>query len=317
MKILFAGTPEFGRKILDALIASKHEVVLVLTQPSRPKGRGQKEQPSPVEQAAVENNIPVVTASPSKPEVLEEIKKSVPDAAVVAAYGRIFRPAFLNLPPKGVLNVHPSLLPRWRGAAPVHAALLAGDKETGVAIMRLVEEMDAGPIYAIENLAIEDIDDRLSLENKLAVIGGELLLDVLDIVSEGLDQPQEQEHSAATFTPKMQDADAQIQWNQSAIKCLNRVRAFAPDPGAWFNLKNKEGKNERVKILSAQTRALENDPQEKAGTVLFGNSKSSLCVACDASTALELLTVRPEGKKDQPAASLVHGKKLAIGDRLL
>lgn len=316
MKLLFAGTPEFGREILEALLASKHEVVMVLTQPSRPKGRGQKEQPSPVEQAAIEKNIPVITASPSKVEVLEEIKKAAPDAAVVAAYGRIFRPAFLNLPPKGVLNVHPSLLPRWRGAAPVHAALLAGDKETGVAIMRLVEEMDAGPIYAIENLAIEDIDDRLSLENKLAAIGGQLLLDVLDIVSQGLDQPQEQDHKAATFTPKMHDEDAQIQWNDSATQCLNRVRAFAPDPGAWFNLKNKDGKNERIKILAAQVRNLENEREVKTGTVLFGSSKSSLCVACDSSTALELLTVRPQGKKDQPAASLIHGKKISIGDVL-
>lgn len=348
MRLLFAGTPEFGLRILEALIASDHEVLCVMTQPSRPKGRGQWSQASPVAVRAQKESLPIITTSPSKPRVLDQIRALDPEAIVVAAYGRIFRPEFLALPRRGVINVHPSLLPRWRGAAPVHAALLAGDKVTGVSIIGLVQAMDAGPVYAMEKIDIVPEDDRGSLEAKLAEQGSRLVLKVLQDIASDQAQPQDQDDSQATYTPKKREEDARIRWDETAFQCWNRVRAFAPDPCAWFKITGKQDKTERVKILAARVykpsavnqtpsslaaeiaspRSVPSDSEtllrgpggkdsRKAGVVLGKGSDQSLLVSCASDTTLELLLVRPQGKKDQPADSLVHGKKISIGQKLL
>ena len=232
MKVAFAGTPEFAVPTLLALMGSPHHLVGVLTQPDRPRGRGQRLSPSAVK-AATESTVPVAQpATLRSPEDREQLASWRPDVLVVVAYGLILPKAALEIPRLGCLNVHASLLPRWRGAAPVERALLAGDEMTGVTIMLMEEGLDTGPILSQQAVAIDPHDTGASLRAKLALSGGPLLLEALDGLAAGTLQPRPQPAEGVTYARKLEKSEAPIDWSRSAVAIERQVRALQPWPVA-------------------------------------------------------------------------------------
>jgi len=229
LKLVFAGTPEFAAVSLAALLAARHEVTLVLTQPDRPAGRGQRVQPSAVKRLALERGLNLLQpASAREPAVLEALAAARPAALVVAAYGLILPPSLLALPARGCINVHASLLPRWRGAAPIQRALLAGDATTGITIMQMDEGLDTGPILSQEAIPISPADTTGTLREKLAPLGAKLLIEVLA----GNPVPRAQDAVSATHAPRIAKGEADIDWRRPASGIERQLRAFDPEPGA-------------------------------------------------------------------------------------
>jgi len=232
MKIIFAGTPEFAASSLDAIIKAGHEVVLVLTQPDRPAGRGMKLQASPVKQRAEAAGIPVYQPEKLRtPESWEAIQAVQADLMVVVAYGIILPQAVLDIPRLGCLNVHASLLPRWRGAAPIHRAIEAGDAETGVCIMQMDAGLDTGPVLSRAALPISAQETTASLHDKLAALGAELLCKTL---ASPLPEPMAQPAEGITYSHKIGKAESRIDWQKSALEIDRQIRAFNPFPAASF-----------------------------------------------------------------------------------
>ncbi len=248
IRVIFMGTPEFAVPTLEALVdASFTEVVGVVTQPDRPAGRSQRLKASEVKQAALQHSLPLdQPASLHAPETLAQLKAWRPDVIVVAAFGQILPPAVLDLPPCGCVNIHASLLPRWRGAAPTPAAIIAGDEVTGVTIMQMDEGLDTGPILAQREEPIRADDTWETLENRLAEAGAELLIETLPDYVAGRIAPQPQDEKAATFADRVQKSEGEIDWARPAVELARKVRAYTPWPGAYTTLHNK-----RFKILRA------------------------------------------------------------------
>ena len=241
MKIIFMGTPKFAAAILESLFDNGYEIASVITNPDAPAGRKQILTPSPVKVMAEKNKIPIIQ--------LDEMRDFNVDLAVVAAYGKIISKNILTIPRCGIINVHPSLLPKYRGASPVQNAILNGDKETGVTIMKLDEEMDHGPIIANNELPIADDDTCESLCQKLAVTGAELLIKTIPDYVSGKIKPVEQNHAKATYTKIIKKKDGKIDWSKSANEIERMTRAFYPWPTAWTIWKGKT-----LKILEAEVR---------------------------------------------------------------
>ncbi|PJF40570.1 MAG: methionyl-tRNA formyltransferase [Phototrophicales bacterium] len=237
MRVVFMGTPEFAIPSLQALIdAEDIEVVGVITQPDRPAGRGNQLRPSPVKQLAQRHNLPVFQPEKLRGEiVLEQLRTWQPDFHVVAAYGQILRQTVLDLPKYGSINVHASLLPRWRGAAPIQAAILHGDTESGITIMQMDAGLDTGPILSKRAIPISPQDTGQSLHDKLAAIAGPLLVETLRDIINGKITPQPQDETLATYAPRINKEDGRLDWTQSAIEIDRRVRAFFPWPGTFTN----------------------------------------------------------------------------------
>ena len=231
MKLIFAGTPEFAVPALAALIAAGHRIVLVLTQPDRPAGRGMQLRASPVKQLAQQHGIPVYQPESLKsPEAQAVVAAAEADLMIVAAYGLILPQAVLDMPARGCLNIHASLLPRWRGAAPIHRALLAGDRETGITIMQVVLALDAGDMLSKATLPIGDRDTTQSLHDALAALGGRLMVETLanlDAIT-----PEPQDPALVTYAEKLRKEEAPIDWNRGATLLSRQVRAFNPFPVA-------------------------------------------------------------------------------------
>ncbi|HTH40695.1 MAG TPA: methionyl-tRNA formyltransferase [Rhodocyclaceae bacterium] len=304
MKVIFAGTPEFAAQALRAILAAGHEVPLVLTQPDRPAGRGQKLQPSPVKQVALEHGIPVHQPERLKdPATHQPIIDAAADVMVVAAYGLILPQAVLDIPRHGCLNIHGSLLPRWRGAAPIQRAIEAGDKESGVVIMQMEAGLDTGPMLLTESLSITDDDTAASLHDKLAAQGARLIVDALARLPELQAVPQPEE--GVTYAHKIEKAEAAIDWNLSAEQLARRIRAFNPFPGATA----KHGEL-LLKCWQAQPIA----GQGKPGQVLAADG-NGVVVACG-SGALCLTELQKPGGKRLLAADFLRGHPLQAGDRL-
>ena len=302
MKLVFAGTPEFAAVSLEALLRARHDVALVLTQPDRPAGRGLKPQPSAVKLIALERGLPLL--QPQKladPATLSAIKLARPDALVVAAYGLILPAALLAVPPRGCLNVHASLLPRWRGAAPIQRALLAGDSTTGITIMQMDEGLDTGPILLQEAVAIAPDDTAGSLHDKLAVVGARLLLRALDAPP----TPVAQDAKAATYAARIARSEADIDWQESAEAIERRIRAFDPVPGAQTRHAGTNLKVWRARI----------EPRIRAapGTVC-AVEPAGIVVACG-TDALRITELQRAGGKRLAAAAFLAGYKLASGAR--
>lgn len=232
-KIVFMGTPDFAVPSLQALI-DHHEVIGVVTQPDRPAGRGGKLRMSPIKELALKHNIPVFQPKRlRKPEAIEELQQWQPDVQVVAAYGQILPQTVLDIPPHGSVNVHASLLPRWRGAAPIHAAIRAGDTETGVTIMKMDAGLDTGPMLRKHAIAIAPDETGQSLHDKLAVVGATLLLETLPGYLSGELHPQEQDDKEATYAPQIDKDEGEIDWTKDAASIERLVRAFTPWPGTY------------------------------------------------------------------------------------
>jgi methionyl-tRNA formyltransferase len=302
MKLVFAGTPEFAAVSLAALIAARHEVTLVLTQPDRPAGRGLKPQPSAVKQFALSAGIPVLQpASLKEAAPLEALAAARPEAMIVAAYGLLLPPAVLAIPARGCLNVHASLLPRWRGAAPTQRAILAGDVETGVTIMQMDEGLDTGAMLLARAIPIAPGDTTGSLHDKLAALGAQLLVEVLA----GNPVPRAQDAAQATYAPRIAKGEAEIDWRRSAAEIERQVRAFDPVPGAQTRLDGTA-----LKIWRARVEAGAGDP----GTVLAAGP-DGIVVACGAQL-LRILELQRAGGRRLPAQAFLAGHAIARGARL-
>lgn len=290
MKLAFMGTPAFAVPALAALVAAGHDVVAVYTQPPRPAGRGQKLTPSPVQQWAEQNGIPVHTPISLKDaEVQARFAALGPDAAVVAAYGLLLPLPILEAPRLGCLNIHASLLPRWRGAAPIQRAILAGDMETGICIMRMERGLDTGPVYQQAVLPIGPDDTGQTLHDALAELGAQEIVAVLERINQL--HPEPQPETGVTYAAKISKDELRLDWNQPAEQLARQVRAF--HPSAWCLMNG-----ERVKILSAQVEPGAGAP----GTIL----DDKLLVACGEG-ALRLLTLQRAGRGAVTAPALLAG----------
>jgi methionyl-tRNA formyltransferase len=302
MKIVFAGTPEFAAIALDALLRARHEVTLVLTQPERPAGRGLKPQPSAVQRLALERALPLLQPATLKESaVLRAVSAADPEAIVVAAYGQLVPGPLLGAAPRGAINVHASLLPRWRGAAPIQRALLAGDAVTGATIMQMDESLDTGPILLREAVPISAGDTAGALHDKLAALGARLLVRALAEAP----APQPQNEGEATYAPRIVKAEAEIDWGKTAHEIDRVVRAFNPAPGAQTQLDGTA-----VKIWSARP---ERAARAAPGTVCSADA-NGIVVACGAD-ALRVLELQRAGGRRIAAGAFLSGHKLAPGAR--
>ena len=306
MRVVFMGTPEFAVPTLEGLCASSHEVVHVITQPDRPKGRGQKLQPTPVKVVAQAHGLPVSQPDTLKGEaVVDLVRASGADIGVVAAYGRIIPERLIQAPRFGMINVHASLLPRWRGAAPIQRAVIAGDPETGVTIMRVVKALDAGAMLAVVTRPIRGDERASEVEADLSRSGAALLVETLDRMAAGgvteIDQPDE----GITYAAKMTRDDSPIDWTAPAQAIHDRVRGLHPWPLAntWID-------GERLIVL--RTRLTSTSGQGLAGTVIATDGGGIRVVAGDGHV-VEITEVQPEGKRPMPATAFVAGRRLAAG----
>jgi len=291
-RIIFAGTPDFAAASLAALLDAGHRPCAVLTQPDRPAGRGKQLTASPVKVLALEHGLAVLQPESLRDEsVVADLVALNPDIMVVAAYGLILPQQVLDIPSAGCLNVHASLLPRWRGAAPIQAAILAGDETTGVCLMKMEAGLDTGPVYSCEEIPVGD-HTAGELHDRIASAGGKLLVNYLDAVVAGELEAISQDETLATYAPKIKTADAQLDWRQSAADLARRVRAYNPVPGAWFMIGD-----ERVKCWKAHNVA---GTGESPGTVVT-SGKSGIDVSC-AEGILRLESLQRPGKRAVSAA---------------
>ena len=304
MRIIFMGTPDFAVPTLRALASAGHDMCAVYTQPPRPAGRGKKLRASPVQSAAEELGIAVLSPKSLKsPEEQAAFAAFKADVAVVAAYGLILPQAVLDAPAKGCLNVHASILPRWRGAAPIHRAIMAGDPVTGVTIMQMEAGLDTGPMLSTIRTPIERKTTG-ELTEELADLGGRLMADTLRELDKHV--PIEQDDDDATYAPKIDKAEARIDWSKPASEIERLVRGLAPFPGAWFETQNG-GKAERVKMLSADI----SDAQGEPGRVL----DDALTIACG-SSAIAPTRLQPAGKPAMDIDDFLRGRSVEKGTLL-
>ena len=303
MRIIFAGTPPFAAAALNALADAGHDIALVLTQPDRPAGRGMKLAPSAVKQVALARGLPLYQPGSLKtPEAQAELRAADADVMVVAAYGLILPPAVLDLPRFGCLNIHASLLPRWRGAAPIQRAILAGDTETGITIMQMDAGLDTGAMLTKTPAPISDSDTAASLHDTLAAAGATAI--VAALANYATLVPVAQDDAQATYAAKLSKEEAQLDWHLPADALARAVRAYNPVPGAWTLLDGAP-----LKVWSAQAVAGAGGP----GEVLYAEA-DRLVVACG-SGALALQEVQPAGSKRMAAAAFLAGRPLLRGTR--
>jgi methionyl-tRNA formyltransferase len=310
MRLAFLGTPEFAVKSLAELVAAGHEIAAVYAQPPAPRGRGMELRPSPVQAFAEKLGLDVRTPrSMRDPEEVAAFEALDLDAAVVVAYGQILPPQVLDAPRLGAFNLHASLLPRWRGAAPIQRAIMAGDAVTGVEVMRMTEGLDEGPVLLSETVQILPTDTAASLAERLAGVGATLLPRALAAVERGAARETPQPAEGVTYARKISPAEARIDWTRPAAEVDRHVRGLSPFPGAWF-MAPAQGEDRgpvRVKALLSQAEAGSGQPGEALD--------DGLLIACG-SGAVRLLKVQREGKGAQDAGLFVRGFPVPAGTRL-
>lgn len=304
MRIIYAGTPEFAVPALQGLIDAGHEIVMVLTQPDRPAGRGMQLKASPVKQLALQHGLRVFQPESLKPaEVQAELAAAQADVMIVAAYGLIIPTAVLNLPSKGCYNIHGSLLPRWRGAAPIHRAILAGDAETGVTIMEVVPKLDAGNMISKWAVAITEADTTQSLHDAISREGARLMVEAMHTLqTTGQLASEVQDESLVTYAHKLEKSESAIDWTQPAQQLSRQVRAFNPFPVATAKFKEQV-----CKIWFAQARNGQGQPGEVLET-------QPLRVACGEGV-LDIHELQMPGGKRQTAQQFVQGQHVQVGDQ--
>ncbi len=306
MRLVFAGTPEFAAQALGALLDAGHQVSLVLTQPDRRAGRGLQPSPSAVKKLSLARRLDVFQPERLRePGVSERIAAAQPEALVVAAYGMILPAGLLAAAVHGAINIHASLLPRWRGAAPIQHALLAGDAQTGISIMQMDAGLDTGPVIAQRALPIGAEDDAASLHDRLASLGAQMVVNALADLQAGRARPQPQSADGVTYAAKLTDSDARLDWKASAEALERAVRALRPTPGARTALDG-----ETLKIWRARVVQGAGAPGE-----VLQSAPASLRVACG-SGALEILELQRAGGRRLAAADFLRGTQLAPGKRL-
>ncbi|MCW8195552.1 methionyl-tRNA formyltransferase [Proteobacteria bacterium 005FR1] len=311
LRIVFAGTPEFAADYLSALLNSPHQLIAVYTQPDRPAGRGKKLSPSPVKKLALEHGLPVhQPASLRREEAQQELAALEADVMVVVAYGLILPQAVLDLPRLGCLNVHASLLPRWRGAAPIQRAIEAGDRETGVTIMQMDAGLDSGVMLATAACPIEPSDTAATLLQGLASLGKDPLLEALNQLAAGTAQPVPQDDSLATYASKIDKAEAAIDWALDARAIDRKIRAFNPFPVAFSQLDDQ-----RVKVYRAKPSDLSGGGSPLPGTILSLDGRG-IMVQCGRGS-LQIEELQLPGKRPMTAKEVLLGNRalFAVGAR--
>ena len=301
MRLVFAGTPDFAATALTALLGTHHTIVGVYSQPDRPAGRGRKLQPSPVKQVALDNAIAVFQPESLKtPEAQQELVDLQPDVMIVAAYGLILPEAVLAIPAHGCLNIHASLLPRWRGAAPIHRAIAAGDESTGITIMQMDKGLDTGAMLLKTSTAIESTDTGGSLHDRLADMGGQAIVEALAMLEQGGLSGDVQNDEQACYAHKLSKEEGHIDWTQSASTIERLVRAFNPWPGTFTDLEQQ-----RLRIHEAA--ATDEHSQKPAGTVIR-REREGIDVACGTGT-LHITRLQLPGSRAQSVNDLINGGK--------
>ena len=301
MRVIFMGTPEFSVPVLDALVSAGHEVACVYCQPPRPAGRGKKDRPSPVQFRAEELGLPVRhPVSLKTPEAQAEFTDLDADIAVVVAYGLILPQAILDAPKHGCLNIHASLLPRWRGAAPIHRAIMAGDAETGVCIMQMEAGLDTGPVLLTKITPIGVHETTIELHDRLSAIGARLIVEALRKLPDLV--PEAQPDQGVTYATKIDKSEARIDWSRPAVEVDRLIRGLSPFPGAWF-----EHDGVRIKVLQSRL----DDGDGCAGEVLDAN----LRVACGEG-AVKLTHLQRAGKAAQDVNTFQRGAQILPGTLL-
>jgi len=304
MRIIFMGTPDFAVPALQALLKAGHEIVAVYSQPPRAAGRGMALRKSPVHQVAEAAGLTVLTPERLKDPVDQErFREFEADAAVVVAYGIILPEPVLDATRLGIFNIHASLLPRWRGAAPINRAIMAGDAETGAAIMRVTEGLDAGPVCLVERVKIGPDMTAGELHDTLSPLGAEAMVKALAALEDGSLDCRAQDDEAATYAPKLDNKEARINWRLPASDVHDRIRGLSPYPGAWFEIE-LSGKRERIKVLSAML----DEGRGAPGTLLDDH----LTIAC-IEGAVRLIRIQRAGKKSMSVQAFLNGVTLKSG----
>lgn len=306
MRIAFFGTPDFAVPALRALIGEGHEVVCVVTQPDRPQGRSRSTLvPPPVKAVALEESIPVL--QPERPrgeEFLAQLKRYEPDLTVVVAYGHILRQDVIDVAPRGTVNIHASLLPRWRGAAPIQAAILAGDAESGVSIQRMVLQLDAGPVLHEVRVQLREVITAGELTEALSELGAQSIIEFLTLLELGGINEKPQDESRVTFAPKIDREMARLDFRKPAIDVARAIRAFDPRPGAWGVVRDTETRLFGVRVLP--------DRIGDAGEVLEVGEMGMVIACGNGAVAVE--TVHPAGRRRVAALDWAQGRGVAVGD---
>ncbi len=308
MRLVFMGTPDFAVPSLTALLQSSHSVAAVVTQPDRPRGRGKKLQPPPVKEAALAAGLPVMQPAAMKdPVFLNWLRQWQPEVIAVVAFGRILPGEILTLPRRGCINLHASLLPRYRGAAPIHRAVINGEQETGVTTMWIAPQLDAGDIILQEKLAIEPEAATGTIHDRLAALGAALLVHTLDLVAEGRAPRRPQEEALVTYAPPLRPEEERIDWGQPAANIYNLIRGLNPWPGAYTR---RSG--ERLKIYAA--RIVDTASTGTPGRVVDLTAEGFIVQT--GKGRLLITTVQPQGKRTMPAGAYQRGYPLTIGEVL-
>lgn len=309
MRIVFMGTPEFAVPSLAALLTSEHSVVGIVTQPDRPKGRGQELAASPIKQLAVQHKIPILQPLKMKePAFLDTLSAWKPDLIAVTAFGRILPKVILDLPPRGCVNVHASLLPKYRGAGPIQWALIRGERETGITTMLMDEGMDTGAMLLQERIAITPDDTAGTLSSKLADIGGRLLLDTLARIQNGTVTPQPQDQSQATMAPLLKKEDGLLDWTLPALELVNRVRGLSPWPGAYTYLGEDRWVVWKASVLDRSVATV------LPGTIVDATKEGVVVATGDG--VLRIMEFQPANSRRMSVAQYLTGHILAPSLRL-
>lgn len=302
LNIIFMGTPDFAVPILKSVNNLNHNILEVYTQPPKKKNRGQKIKNSPIHDFSNKLNLPVRCPIAFDEEEINHIKKLSPDLVIVVAYGKILPVKLLNLDKVLFINVHASLLPRWRGAAPIQRAIMNLDHETGVSIMKIVTELDAGPVLLQSKIKITKEINYKELSVQMSELGVKLILDTLKLIENKSANFIEQNESEATYAKKIEKSETKISWNDDAEKIIAKINAFSPNPGCWFELNGS-----RVKIIKAKKIISEGIP----GTILDDN----LTIACS-KNAIQIIEIKKEGKQKMAAEEFLRGNKIKTGQSL-
>jgi len=303
LKIVFMGTSEFSVPTLETLIKNKFSIVAAYTQPPKKSKRGQKINPSPIEEFSKKNKINIRNPiTLNNDDEFKNFKELSPDIVVVVSYGQIIPKNFLNISKFGFINIHASLLPKWRGAAPIQRAIMNGDKKIGVSIMKIEEKLDSGPVIASKEIELDQNDIHGDIEKKLSKIGADLLVESLKSLKAGNLKFINQVHSEATYAKKIDKNETKINWDLDASKVLAHIHGLSPSPGAWFKYENERFKVLRAKISTANG---------KPSYVLDEN----LTVACK-SNSIQILELQRQGKNKQTAKEFLLGKKIGAGSIL-
>lgn len=314
MKIIYLGTPDFAVAPLESLINSHHQVLAVVTQPDKSVGRGGKIQCPPTKIVAKNHNIPVFQFSNINKQGVEELKKLNADVMVTCAYGQILRKQILELTPHGVINIHGSVLPKYRGASPVQCALINGETKTGITILKSGLGIDDGDVLLTAETDIEPVHTSVTLLNKLSLIGAEKIVQALDLIEQNKAVFTPQDNSQATYFKIFEKSDGKINFNKTSIELVNFLRGINPWPGAYFDYQNQNIKVFEVKPASEEklNSIIPDWQQKQNGEILIASAKHGLIVKCE-NGAISIETLQAPNAKQMPAKSYLNGKKLEVG----